>query len=76
MKNEDVKCLQQLLEILGPEIYPEGLDTGYFGSLTKAAVIRYQNKFADEILTPWDIPSGTGFVGKTTRAKLNELCEN
>ena len=75
MKNDDVKCLQQLLEILGPEIYPEGLDTGYFGSLTKAAVIRFQNKFADEVLTPWDIPEGTGFVGKTTRAKLNGLCE-
>ena len=75
MKNDDVKCLQQLLEILGPEIYPEGLDTGYFGSLTKAAVIRFQNKFADEVLTPWDIPEGTGFVGKTTRAKLNALCE-
>jgi peptidoglycan hydrolase-like protein with peptidoglycan-binding domain len=74
MKNDDVKCLQQLLEILGPKIYPEGLDTGYFGPLTKAAVIRFQNKFADEVLTPWDIPEGTGFVGKTTRAKLNELC--
>jgi peptidoglycan hydrolase-like protein with peptidoglycan-binding domain len=75
MNNDDVKCLQQLLEILGPDIYPEGLDTGYFGSLTKAAVIRFQNKFADEVLTPWGIPEGTGFVGKTTRAKLNELCE-
>jgi peptidoglycan hydrolase-like protein with peptidoglycan-binding domain len=75
-KNDDVKCLQQLLEILGPEIYPEGLDTGYFGTLTKAAVIRFQNKFADEVLTPWGIPEGTGFVGKTTRAKLNALCEN
>ena len=75
MRNNDVKCLQQLLEILGTEIYPEGLDTGYFGPLTKAAVIRFQNKFADEILIPWGISEGTGFVGKTTRAKLNELCE-
>ena len=76
MKGNDVKCLQQLLEILGADIYPEGLDTGYFGPLTEAAVIRFQNKFADEILLPWGISQGTGFVGKTTRAKLNELCEH
>ena len=75
MKNNDVKCLQELFEILGPEIYPEGLTTGYFGPLTKAAVIRFQSKYADEILIPWGLTEGTGFVGKTTRAKLNQLCD-
>ena len=76
MENDDVKCLQQLLGILGAEIYPENLDTGYFGRLTKSAVIRFQDKFADEVLLPWGISQGTGFVGKTTRAKLNALCEH
>lgn len=72
-KNDDVKYLQAFLKTQGIEIYPEGLVTGYFGPLTKAAAIRLQEKYADEVLAPWDLTEGTGFVGKTTRAKINEI---
>jgi len=61
-----VRCLQEFLKSQGAEIYPEGLVTGNFLSLTKAAVIRFQEKYASEILAPWEIEKGTGFVGKTT----------
>lgn len=71
-----VKCLQEFLKIQGADIYPEGLVTGYFGELTKVAVIRFQEKYKSEILTPWEISSGTGFVGQTTRAKINQLLSN
>ncbi|MDP2650144.1 MAG: peptidoglycan-binding protein, partial [bacterium] len=47
---DDVTTLQQLL--LNEGVYPGGLITGYFGSLTKQAVIRFQDKYADEILAP------------------------
>jgi len=43
-------------------IYPEGLVTGYFGALTRAAVIRYQA--ANGI-------SQVGIVGPITRASIN-----
>jgi len=73
MNNSEVRCLQEFLKSQGPEIYPEGLVTGNFLSLTKATVIRFQEKYASEILAPWRITEGTGLVGKTTRAKLNQL---
>jgi len=59
----EVKCLQQFLSNLGPEIYPEGLVTGYFGPLTQAAVKRYQ--LLQGIIT-------TGYFGPLTRAKVNQ----
>jgi len=76
MENEQIRCLQELLKKQGKEIYPQGLVTGYFGPLTQAAVIRFQERFAEEILYPLDLTSGTGFVGQMTRAKLNGLLIN
>ena len=68
---DDVKALQELL--LKEGAYPEGLITGYFGNLTKQAVIRFQEKYAPEILTPNNLVKGSGFVGSSTRKKINEL---
>ena len=71
--NSQVSCLQEFLKSLGSEIYPGGLVTGYFGSLTQAAVIRFQEKYKEEILTPLGLEKGTGFVGEKTRFKINQL---
>lgn len=63
------KCLAKF-----PEIYPEGETSGYFGEKTKQAVIKFQEKYYEDILQPYDYTKGTGTVGKSTRAKLNEIC--
>lgn len=74
MKNSaEVSCLQKFLQSQGSEIYPEGLITGNFLSLTQQAVIRFQEKYADEVLKPLGLASGTGFVGSLTRTKINQL---
>lgn len=73
INNFQVKCLQEFLKNQGPEIYPEGLVTGNFLNLTQAAVIRFQEKYADEILKPLDLEEGTGFFGLKTRAKANQI---
>jgi len=63
MTGDDVKLLQETLAT-DPEIYPEGLVTGYFGRLTEKAVKRFQQKMGVEQV---------GSVGPKTLSKINEL---
>ena len=71
--SSEVKCLQEFLKNQGTDIYPEGYVTGNFGSLTKNAVIKFQEKYASDILTPLGLQKGSGYVGSQTRIKINQI---
>jgi peptidoglycan hydrolase-like protein with peptidoglycan-binding domain len=71
--NNQIVCLQEFLRSQGSLIYPGGLLSGNFDAATRAAVIRFQEKYAAEILRPLGLKSGTGYVGASTRAKINRL---
>jgi ABC-type transport system substrate-binding protein len=70
-RGEEVKKLQECLA-KDKEIYPEGEITGYFGKNTKAAVMRFQERYKEEIFKEGGQPNGE--VRKSTREKLNEFC--
>ena len=72
MSGDDVKALQEILIEEGVWDRPDVEATGYFGSITKTAVIKYQEKYASEILEPLGLVEGTGFVGSSTRAHLEK----
>jgi hypothetical protein len=61
MSGPAVTQLQTFLA-MDSSIYPEGLVTGYFGSLTRAAVLRFQARYGiDQV----------GRVGPQTLARIN-----
>jgi len=47
--------------------------SGFFGLITEAAVKSFQAKYAADILAPWVETTPTGYVFKTTRAKINDI---
>jgi hypothetical protein len=66
--DDEVKALQDCLKWEG--CFPSNTDsTGYFGSITKVAVQKFQTKYG--IASAGD--AGFGRVGPKTRAKLNAL---
>jgi peptidoglycan hydrolase-like protein with peptidoglycan-binding domain len=77
--DEDVRFLQKILNknpntqvaLFGPG--STGNETSFFGQLTKNAVIKFQEMYASDVLQPFGLKSGTGFVGTATRLKLNSL---
>ena len=65
MTDADVKTIQELLAS-DPSIYPRGLVTGYFGPMTKEAIMRFQTRNGLEV---------TGEINEETRAALDTVIE-
>ena len=63
MTDADIKTIQELLAS-DPSIYPKGLVTGYFGPMTKEAIMRFQVKNGLEV---------TGAIDTETRAAMDAI---
>jgi hypothetical protein len=79
MQNQQVLALQKILnqnpqtQIAQTGPGSPGNETTYFGTLTQAAVNRFQNLYASDILIPAGLSSPTGVVGPLTLEKLNSI---
>jgi peptidoglycan hydrolase-like protein with peptidoglycan-binding domain len=75
---EDVLALQQILnadrdtQIASAGPGSPGQETPHFGALTQAAVRRFQQKHASEVLYPNGLTTPTGIVGPFTQAVLQK----
>ena len=74
----DVKRLQQFLNRQGFTISSSGegspgRESSRYTSAVASAVSRFQERYASRILRPYGYTRGTGTVGKTTRAAINQL---
>ncbi len=74
----EIMWIQQFLNANGFTVSASGAgskgnETSYFGPATKAAVIKFQNAHAADVLTPVGLTSGTGFWGASSRAKANMM---
>lgn len=79
MRGEDVRMLQVVLNTdLETRVAVSGAgslgnETDYFGPATKRALIKFQEKYRAEVLTPVGLTVGTGFFGEKTRARASAL---
>ncbi len=69
--SDEVKRLQELFAA-DPEIYPEGIISGWFGQLTRKAVQKFQCKY-DIVCSGDEATTGYGSLGPKTRAKISEV---
>lgn len=78
IRDIEVKLLQKFLNLKGFSVATEGpgspgQETDFFGNKTKEALIKFQEAYKFNILTPLGLNFGTGYFGSSTRNYINSL---
>lgn len=73
-RGEEVYWLQRVLSyegLLNKNLINSDPSKAYFGTNTKNALIKFQEKYAKDILVPVGLSHGTGYFGAKTREFIN-----
>jgi hypothetical protein len=70
---EEVKLLEQFLNLfMGFDLPVNGI----YEQADRQAIIAFQEKYTEDILAPWKLKKGTGYVYTKTLAKIKQLVES
>jgi len=72
-EGSEVQALETALAREGFSVEHSSNFESVFDERIASAVTGFQEKYRDEILAPLGLKYGTGYVGKATRAKLNQI---
>jgi peptidoglycan/xylan/chitin deacetylase (PgdA/CDA1 family) len=72
-KKNSVAEVKKLQTFLNKHMNAKLPVTGYFGSMTKASVMKFQTQYKAEVLTPAKLTKANGNAYTLTRAKINAL---
>jgi len=73
-QNSETQALETALQKQGYSLTEHSSNfMARFDEKMAAAVVGFQEKYKQDILGPYNLQHGTGYVGPTTRTKLNEL---
>jgi len=71
-RGNEVKSLQKIL--INEGVWESRVGTtGYFGWITKTAMVRFQEKYHSEILAPINLKNGTGYFGPKSRNYFEKI---
>ncbi len=79
LSGEDVRSLQLVLnrdsatQIAKTGPGSPGYETTYFGPATKKALIKFQEKYRNDVLAPAGVTQASGYVGRYSKIKLATL---
>lgn len=78
IRDIEVRLLQKFLNLKGFSVATEGpgspgQETDFFGNRTRDALIKFQEAYKFNILTPLGLNFGTGYFGPSTRNYINSL---
>jgi hypothetical protein len=78
IRDIEVRLLQKFLNLKGFSVATEGpgspgQETDFFGNRTRDALIKFQETYKFNILTPLGLNFGTGYFGPSTRNYINSL---
>ena len=72
-KQNDIENVKRMQIFFRDDLNYKNKVTGFYGSETFSLVKKFQLEYAEDVLKPWKLKKGTGWVYITTKKKINDI---